>query len=159
MSGAESLITLDELIAEFDFLGDWESKCDYLIDLGFGQPKLSAADKSELHLVRGCQSLVWLVPRVSGAQPPVVDFDAESDAMIVNGLIAVLRAIYAGHTADEVLAINPQAVFARLGLERHLSSQRKNGLYGMVQRIRDVAAAALAANPATGNSPPAASRG
>ena len=76
--------------------------------------------------------------------PPLIEFVANSDAMIVNGLIAVLTILYSGHTPQEVLDIDARELFARLGLERHLSSQRRNGLYGMVERIRLLAREAAA---------------
>lgn len=132
-------MTIDELFEEFDELGDWEDQCDYLIDLGFELPKLPESAMTEQNKVHGCQSNVWLVADVSDDVPSTIKIVANSDAIIVNGLIAVLLAMYSGKTADEILAIDPRDVFGRLGLERHLSSQRRNGLFGMVQRIRDIA--------------------
>lgn len=138
-------MTIDELIDEFDALGDWDDQCDYLIDLGRQLPKLPDAAKTDEHRVRGCQSNVWLVPQIREGDPPVIEFVANSDAIIVNGLIAVLTVLYSGRTPQEILGTDPRAVFARLGLERHLSSQRRNGLYGMVERIRLLAQQAAAA--------------
>lgn len=132
-------MTIDELFEEFAELGDWEDQCDYLIDLGFELPKLPATAMTEQNKVHGCQSNVWLVANVSQDDPPTIEIVANSDAIIVNGLIAVLLAMYSGKTADEILAVDARDVFGRLGLERHLSSQRRNGLFGMVQRIRDIA--------------------
>ncbi|HUG93541.1 MAG TPA: SufE family protein [Planctomycetaceae bacterium] len=141
MSQLQSM-TLDELYDEFDFLGDWESKCEYLIELGFDLPPFPAEAKTEEHRVHGCQSNVWLVASVRGNGPPTIDILADSDAMIVRGLIAVLLTVYSGRTPREILATDPQEVFSRLGLDRHLSSARKNGLLGMVKRIRTLAAEA-----------------
>jgi len=132
-------MTIDELFEEFDELGDWEDQCDYLIDLGFELPKLPEAEMTEQNKVHGCQSNVWLVANVSDDTPATIEIIANSDAIIVNGLIAVLLAMYSGKTAEQILAIDPREVFGRLGLERHLSSQRRNALFGMVQRIRDIA--------------------
>ena len=143
MSQSPSM-TIDELIEEFEELGDWDDQCDYLIDLGHELPKLSAAVKSEENRVHGCQSNVWLVPEVKAGDPPTVAFVANSDAIIVNGLIAVLMIMYSGRPADEILKIDPHEVFRTLGLERHLSSQRRNGLFGMVERIRQIAFESLA---------------
>lgn len=133
------IITLDELFEEFEELGDWEEQCDYLIDLGLELPKLPETAMIEENKVHGCQSNVWLVAKVAEDEPATIEIVANSDAIIVNGLIAVLLAMYSGKTAAEILAVDPRAVFSRLGLERHLSSQRRNGLFGMVQRIRDIA--------------------
>ena len=135
-------MTIEELFEEFDELGDWEDQCDYLIDLGFDLPKLPETAMTDENKVHGCQSNVWLIAHVSDGKPATIDIVANSDAIIVNGLIAVLLAMYSGKTADEILAVDPRHVFGRLGLERHLSSQRRNGLFGMVQRIRDIAAQA-----------------
>lgn len=132
-------MTIEELFEEFEELGDWEDQCDYLIDLGFELPKLPGSAMIEENKVHGCQSNVWLVAHVSDDDPVTIDIVANSDAIIVNGLIAVLLAMYSGKTADEILAVDARDVFGRLGLERHLSSQRRNGLFGMVQRIRDIA--------------------
>ncbi len=134
-------LTLDELYEEFDDLGDWEDQCDYLIDLGFDLPKLPPAAICDENKVHGCQSNVWLIAEPSPDDHGAIQILANSDAIIVNGLIAVLIAMYSGKTAEQILAIDPHAVFGRLGLERHLSVQRRNGLFGMVERIRDIAKA------------------
>jgi len=139
-------MTLDDLIQEFDDLGDWEARCEYLIDLGKELPKLPDADRIEKNRVHGCQSNVWLVADVhpDSEGKPVIGFVANSDAMIVSGLIAVLTLLYNGKRAEEILATDIQAVFKRLELDRHLSPQRRNGLFGMVKRVREIAAGAAA---------------
>lgn len=139
-------ITIEELYEEFEELPDWDERCDYLIDLGFQLPELPAEEKSESNRVHGCQSNVWLVAQVSDSSPPVVEFLANSDAMIVNGLIVVLTALYSGKTPKEIIGIDPQEAFRKLGLERQLSSQRRNGLYSMVERVRQLAVQAEAAS-------------
>ncbi len=133
-------MTLNELIEEFEFLGDWEDRCDFLIDLGFDLPKLPAEAKVESNRVHGCQSNVWLVAELNEeVSPPVIEFVANSDAMIVNGLIAVLMMIYNGKTPEEILNTDVEKIFHQLELDRHLSSQRRNGLFGMVTRLREIA--------------------
>ena len=133
-------VTIEELTSEFEELGDWDAQCDYLIDLGYELPKLPAAAKTDANRVHGCQSHVWMVAETKPGNPPRIEFIANSDAIIVNGLIAVLMALYNGRTPREILATDARAVFAKLGLERHLSSQRRNGMYGMVERVRQLAA-------------------
>ena len=142
----ENPIPLSELLEEFEFLGDWEDQCDFLIDLGFRLPPLPEEAKVEENRVHGCQSNVWLVANIDVSVPPILTFVANSDAIIVNGLISVLMSIYSGKTADNVLATDAQKIFAQLGLDRQLSSQRRNGLFGMVKRIRQIAAASTAHN-------------
>jgi cysteine desulfuration protein SufE len=137
-------MTIEELLEAFEFLGDWDDQCDYLIDLGFELPKLPEEAKTEQNRVHGCQSNVWLLAEVKSADPPVIEFVANSDAIIVNGLIAVLTILYSGRTAAEILQTDARDVFTQLGLERHLSSQRRNGLYGLVERVRQIAAQAMA---------------
>lgn len=138
-------MTLNELIEEFEFLGDWEERCDFLIDLGFDLPKLPAVAKVEANRVHGCQSNVWLVAELNElTSPPTIEFVANSDAMIVNGLIAVLMMIYNGKTPEEILKTDVEKIFRKLELDRHLSSQRRNGLFGMVNRLREIAVRAQA---------------
>ncbi len=135
-----SEMTIEELIEEFEFLGDWEERCDYLIDMGFDLPEMPASEKTEQTRVHGCQSNVWLITRVrTEGDQTTLDIIADSDAMIVKGLIAVLLTLYSGKSPEEILAIEPRDVFNQLGLDRHLSPARKNGLNGMVQRIRELA--------------------
>lgn len=136
------LTSLPELIETFESLGDWEAQCDYLIDLGLELPDFPEAERTEANRVRGCQSNVWLVANREGS-PPVFEVLADSDSMIVKGLIAVLLASYSGKTAEEILAVDIKQTFARLGLNRHLSSARRNGLAGMVQKIRTIAEESL----------------
>jgi cysteine desulfuration protein SufE len=131
--------TIPELIETFDALGDWEAQCDYLIDLGYEVPDLPASARTEANKVHGCQSNVWLITHTKPGNPPKIEIQAESDSMIVSGLIAVLLIAYSGKSAQEILQTDIQQVFARLGLNRQLSSARRNGLAGMVQRIRSIA--------------------
>ncbi len=140
-------MSLDDLYSEFDQLEDWEERCDFLIDLGFQLPELTPDEKSEENRVHGCQSHVWLAARIETGSDgvPHVWFHASSDAMIVAGLIAVLSLMYNGQTAREILGIDPRVVFKRLDLDKHLSSARRNGLLGMVQRVRQISAEALVA--------------
>ena len=143
MSLSQSM-TVDELIEEFEELEDWDDQCDYLIDLGYELPKLPEEVKIEENRVHGCQSNVWLVADVKPGEPPVVEFVANSDAIIVNGLIAALTIMYSGRSPVEILRVDAREVFSKLGLERHLSPQRRNGLFGMVERIRQLAIEAAA---------------
>ena len=132
-------MTIDELLETFDSLEDWDERCDYLIDLGFDLPEFPQQSKTEENRVRGCQSNVWLVAEVRENGRPTIQISADSDSMIVRGLIAVLLTIFSGRTPEEILKTDVRTIFERLGLDRHLSSTRRNGLYGMVNRIRALA--------------------
>jgi len=134
----------EEIADDFAFLDDWEDRYRYVIELGKAMPPLDDALRSPATKVEGCASQVWIVPRLTGEGPGArFDFDGESDAMIVRGLIAVLHALYAGLNPAAVLAVDAQGELGRLGLDQHLSSQRSNGLRGMVGRIRALAGQAL----------------
>lgn len=136
----ENMITIDELLQEFEFLSDWEERCDFLIDLGFELPPMPETDKTEANRVHGCQSMVWLTTELQESDGrQVLQITADSDALIVKGLIAVLLAIYQNKTPDEVLKIDVKDYFSQLQLDKYLSTQRKNGLMGMVERVQQKA--------------------
>ena len=129
----------EELVEDFQFLEDWEDRYAYVIELGKAMEPLDEALKVSATKVDGCASQVWLHPKVESA---VFHFDGESDAMIVRGLVAVLRKLYNGLDVGAVLAVDAQAELGRLGLQEHLSAQRSNGVRAMIQRIRTVATGA-----------------
>ncbi|WP_420414643.1 SufE family protein [Roseibium sp.] len=139
--------TLDDILESFEFLDDWEDRYKYLIDLGKELPPLSDAERSEDHKVRGCVSQVWLITSIEKNTDgvPVLIFRGDSDALIVQGLVAIVTAIFNGKTAADILSIDVEAIFKKLGLQEHLTPQRSNGLRSMVGRIRADAEAALAA--------------
>lgn len=132
----------EELVEDFEFLDDWEDRYRYVIEQGKAMEPLDDALKVPATKVDGCASQVWLhVTPENG----VMMFDGESDAMIVNGLIAVLRKLYNGVPMAEVMAVDARGELGRLGLNDHLSAQRSNGLRAMIERIRQIAASAPAA--------------
>ena len=127
----------EDIAETFEFLEDWEDRYRHVIELGKAFPPLDDAVKVPATKVEGCASQVWILPRIEGDGPDArFDFDGESDAMIVRGLIAVLHALYAGQTVSEVLRTDAIAELGRLGLDDHLSAQRSNGLRAMIERIR-----------------------
>lgn len=128
--------TFEDIVEDFEFLEDWEDRYRYVIEQGKAMPPLDDALKVPATKVDGCASQVWLHPVVENG---VFRFDGDSDALIVRGLIAVLRALYNGLPVSEVPRVDAAAELARLGLNEHLSSQRSNGVRAMVQRIRSVA--------------------
>jgi cysteine desulfuration protein SufE len=122
----------DDIIAEFSDFEDWLDRYQLLIDLGGEQPSLPAEYKTDNNLIEGCQSRVWL-------QADFVDgkvvFSAESDALIVKGIVALLIKVYSGHTPDEILDNEPYFVEA-IGLKEHLSPTRSNGLVAMIKQMK-----------------------
>lgn len=127
----------EEIAETFDFLDDWEDRYRHVIELGKALPGMDPALQVPATKVDGCASQVWIMPQIHEDR---FDFQGDSDAMIVRGLIAVLHAMYAGLSLGDVVQVDAQAQLARLGLDEHLSSQRSNGLRAMVQRIRKLAA-------------------
>lgn len=127
----------EELVEDFEFLEDWEDRYRFVIDEGKKLTPLPDALKVPATKVDGCASQVWLHPNVDGG---VFTFEGESDAMIVQGLIAVLRKLYNGLNVAEVVDVDARAEMTRLGLNDHLSAQRSNGLRAMIERIGKVAA-------------------
>lgn len=132
---------LDELIEEFDLLGDWEGRIEYVIDLGKDLKPLPEEARVEANKVPGCAAQVWLNAR---RKDDVLFFDADSDSALSKGNIALLLRLYSGRKADEILDFDARAALDRLGLPSALTRQRANGLNSMVGRIREAALAAKA---------------
>jgi cysteine desulfuration protein SufE len=135
--------TIDEaqqaLIEEFGFFDDWMQRYEYLIDLGRQLAPLDAEFLKDEFKLRGCQSQVWLIAR---HEDDKLVFEANSDAAIVSGLIAVVLRIYSNRTALEIIDTAPDFI-AAIGLDDHLSPTRKNGLGAMLQTIKERAQRAL----------------
>ncbi len=135
----------EDIAETFEFLEDWEDRYRHVIDMGKAMDPLKEALRVPATKVEGCASQVWLVPEIEGqGGAAIFTFRGDSDAMIVRGLIAILRALYSGLSVAEVLQVDAGAEMARLGLNDHLSAQRSNGLRAMVERIRGLAAKAAA---------------
>jgi cysteine desulfuration protein SufE len=125
---------------EFAFFGDWSERYQYLIDLGRKLPPFPDEAKTEEHRLLGCQSMVWIVPRGDATR---LDFAAASDSAIVSGLIYLALRVYSGRSAREILDTDADYV-ADIGLAKHLSPTRNNGLAALIAFIRDTAQRALA---------------
>ncbi len=140
-------MTIADIQADFALLDDWEDRYRYVIELGRAMPPLPDALRTDANKVRGCASQVWLATSASQAGGVSrLDFQGDSDALIVRGLVAILIALYRNKTADEILATDAPAVLGGLGLKDHLTPQRSNGVASMVERIRaDARAAKVAA--------------
>ena len=120
---------------EFGFFSDWSERYQYLIDLGRKLPAFPAEWKTEEHRLLGCQSLVWIVPQGDAQR---LDFNAVSDSAIVSGLIYLALRVYSGRPAAEILATRPDYI-ADIGLAKHLSPTRSNGLAAILAFIQDTA--------------------
>ena len=124
---------------EFAFFGDWSERYQYLIDLGRKLPEFPEDKKIEQHRLHGCQSLVWIVPSGDASK---LDFAAVSDSAIVSGLVFLALRVYSGRSAEDILATEPDYI-AKIGLAKHLSPTRSNGLAALLAFIRQHAQAVL----------------
>lgn len=141
-------MSLASIQSDFALLDDWEDRYRYVIELGRALPALPETLRTDANKVRGCASQVWLaterIPKGSSLSgSDTLAMQGTSDAHIVQGLIAILFAIYDGKTLREILAIDAPAIFAELGLKDHLTPQRSNGLAAMVTRMRSDAQALI----------------
>ena len=121
-----------EIISDFAVYEDWMDKYTYLIELGNELQPIDPAFKVDQNLIRGCQSRVWLQQRMEG---DLLYFDAESDALIVKGLVALLMKVFSGRTPQEIIDAEPYFI-DEIGLKQHLSPTRSNGLMAMVKQIK-----------------------
>jgi cysteine desulfuration protein SufE len=120
------------IIDDFSVYDDWMDKYTYLIELGNELEPIDASYKIDQNLIRGCQSRVWLQQRLEGDK---IIFEAESDALIVKGLVALLLKVFSGRTPQEILDTEPHFI-DEIGLRQHLSPTRSNGLMSMVKQIK-----------------------
>ena len=127
-----------DIAEEFAFFGDWTERYQYLIDLGKQLPAFPETWKTEEHRVHGCQSMVWLVPSGDASK---MHFEAISDSAIVSGLIALVLRVYSDRPAAEIVATEPSFI-GTIGLAKHLSPTRSNGLAAMLAKLKGYAATA-----------------
>lgn len=122
----------DEVISEFEFFDDWMERYEYLIELGKTLPLIADEYKTDDHIIKGCQSRVWLHADVKG---DTIDFTADSDAVITKGIIALLIRVLSGQKAEEIAKTDLYFI-DRIGLKDHLSPTRSNGLLSMVKQMK-----------------------
>jgi len=146
MRGTFRTMDIDKIVDNFALLDQWDDRYRYVIELGRALAPMPENAHVEANKVQGCASQVWLLTHVKsdGAGGPVLVFDGDSDAHIVRGLVAILIALYSGKSAQDILKIDAEALFARIGLRENLTPQRSNGLRSMVERVRTEARTALA---------------
>ena len=141
------MMTIERILEDFNVLDSWDDRYRYVIELGRALPPFPEPARTDANKVQGCASQVWLI---SEAKPALngggarLEFQGDSDAHIVKGLIAILFALYSGQPASKILDTDAIAVFERLGLREHLTPQRSNGFRSMVERIRADARTVLA---------------
>lgn len=135
--------SFNDISENLDYLDDWEDRYKYLIELGEGLASISDTERTENNKVNGCVSQVWLCSNIAHRDGKTfLSFRGDSDAMIVKGLVAILIAFYSDQSTKWIVQNDAIAMFDKLGLREHLTSQRSNGLIAMVARIRAEAKAA-----------------
>ena len=127
-----------EIVEDMAFFDDWEQRYQYIIDLGKSIPPIDESLKTDENRVRGCQSSVWLV---STERDGKLQFQADSDAIIVNGLLALVMAVFNNRTKEHILAFDIDGYFKTLDLEHHITPIRGNGLRAIVSKIQAIARA------------------
>ena len=139
-------MSYQDILADFEFLDDWEDRYRYVIELGRGLTPLPDDAHNDANKVHGCVSQVWLQTTIDAAQKsdPVLHFKGDSDAHIVSGLVAIMLSLFSGQTASKIIEIDANAALQKLGLDEHLTPQRSNGLAAMIKRIKRDAARAIA---------------
>jgi cysteine desulfuration protein SufE len=133
-------MSIDELIDNFSFLDSWEDRYKYLIELGSQLPHISDELKTEEWKVPGCQSQVWIIPHYEKAH---IYFEGDSDAIIVRGIIAVVLEIFKDKPAQEILDIDVEEIFDKMGLREHITPNRRSGMLSMVDKIKYYSAKSL----------------
>ncbi|WP_100643944.1 SufE family protein [Alteromonas facilis] len=135
-----ALPSSEEIVDDLAFFDDWEQRYQYIIDLGKHLPGLPESERTPEKLVKGCQSNVWLK---ATEKDGVFEFDVDSDAVIVQGLLALVLAAYNHQSAKAIVDFDIDGYFAALDLERHITPTRGNGLRAIVGKIRELATNAL----------------
>ena len=151
---ASTLPSIERITETFELLHDWHDRYRYIIDLGRKLPPLGADAKVDENRIHGCVSQVWLVCSQCPMRPACLTFEADSDAHIVRGLIAILLALFDGKSVDEIVALDPRPIFEKLGVATHLTASRANGFASMLQRIKALAVAEQRARDQAGTDLP-----
>ncbi|MCP4934613.1 MAG: SufE family protein [bacterium] len=138
-------MSYNDIVADFEFLDEWEDRYRYVIELGRSLDPLSENAHNETNKVHGCVSQVWLQTSVEQNPDgsPLLHFKGDSDAHIVSGLVAIMLSLFSGQTASKIIEIDANAALKQLGLDEALTPQRSNGLASMIERIKSDAQNAL----------------
>lgn len=139
---SQSLPEFEEIAETMSYLPDLDAKYQFLIDLSKRLPLIHDEEETDDFRVWGCQSSVWIVPFAEESEPGKLRFRGKSDSVLVSGIIATVLSLFSNHSPEEILEMDAPTELKRLDLESHLSPSRRNGLVGMIERIREYAAEA-----------------
>ncbi len=130
---------IQRIIDTFDMLPDWNQRYEFIAELGHKLAAFSAADKTDQNLVQGCTTRTWVVGQLCGAEPAVMEYKADAEGALVRGIVALLLLPFQGKTPQEVLAHDPRSYIGKLGLEDHLSPNRRVGMYAFITKVKAIA--------------------
>ena len=133
-----STMTIERLMDAFALLEDWQERYDYLSEVGAKLPPMPEAEKTEAHRVQGCVSSVWVTGRAVG-ESPIMEYHADGEGAVVRGLVALILMLFQNKPRTEVLELDAQGIIQRLGLDEHLSANRRMGLHAMIERFKAIA--------------------
>ena len=137
------MLTPEEVIENFDFLEDWDSRYAYLVELGEALPSMDDALRTESNRVHGCMSQVWVCPVADPADPTRLNYVGDCDTTIIKGVLALLIEVLSGHTVQEIEALDLDHMFDELKLAEHLSPNRHFGIYSIVELMKAQAKVAI----------------
>ncbi len=127
------------IIDTFEFLPDWDERYEFITELGHKLPPMPEADKTEENLVRGCTTRTWLTGHLGAGDPPAMEYQADAEGTLVRGMVVLLLLPFQGKTPQEVLATDPSDYIGQLGLEEHLSPNRRVGMHAFIARLKAIA--------------------
>lgn len=130
------MLTPEEIIENFDFLGDWDARYAYLVELGEALPAMNDALRTEANRVQGCMSKVWVCPVADRSGPGRLNFVGDCDTAIIKGVLALLIELMSGHTSEQIAALDLDHLFNELNLAEHLSPNRHFGIYSIVELMK-----------------------
>ena len=130
---------VQRIIDTFELLPDWNQRYEFITELGHKLATLPEADKTDQNLVQGCTTRTWVTGHLGAGEPAVMEYLADAEGALVRGIVALLLTPFQGKTPQEVLAENPRDFIGRLGLEQHLSPNRRAGMYAFIAKVKAIA--------------------
>lgn len=130
---------MQRIIETFEFLPDWNERYEFIDELGHKLAPMPESDKVDENLVKGCNTRTWLTGHVNAANPPAMEYQADAEGTLVRGIVMLLLTPFQGKTPEDVLATDPSEYIGKLGLEEHLSPNRRVGMYAFIDRLKAIA--------------------
>ena len=131
------------IVDTFELLPDWEERYEFITELGYKLAPMPDADKTDENLVRGCTTRTWLRGHLGAGDSPAMEYEADAEGTLVRGMVMLLLVPFLGKTPQEVLATDPSDFIGKLGLEEHLSPNRRLGMHAFIARLKAIAEACV----------------